>query len=254
MLLTPRIIRTHEYTARDLSPIYVGTNQNFGLTGPPPLIAAPPADATPEPAAAPPGATPPAPPTPPGPQAGTPSPMFPQGGAAGQVTTLTPQAPPPAEPPATGFPPPPTAAPPAAALPMPQVSVVAPAGDVRVAGGPYMVPIYINGASGVSTVTITLQYNPAALRIRTIQEGNFLKQGGANVVFAPNTDAALGRVDLTFVRTADAIGASGAGLLAGILFDAVGSGTSPLALSGVAAGPGGANIPVQFSPATVVVR
>ena len=42
MLLTPRIIRTHEYTARDLSPIYVGTNQNFGLTGPPPLIAAPP--------------------------------------------------------------------------------------------------------------------------------------------------------------------------------------------------------------------
>ena len=44
MLLTPRIIRTHEYTARDLSPIYVGTNQNFGLTGPPPLIAAPPVE------------------------------------------------------------------------------------------------------------------------------------------------------------------------------------------------------------------
>ena len=47
MLLTPRIIRTHQYTAQDLSPIYVGTNQNFGLTGPPPLIAAPPADAAP---------------------------------------------------------------------------------------------------------------------------------------------------------------------------------------------------------------
>ena len=44
MLLTPRIIRTHEYTARDLSPIYVGTNQNFGLTGPPPLIAPPPVE------------------------------------------------------------------------------------------------------------------------------------------------------------------------------------------------------------------
>ena len=48
MLLTPRIIRTHEYTAKDLAPIFVGTNQNFGLTGPPPLIAAPPVDA-PEP-------------------------------------------------------------------------------------------------------------------------------------------------------------------------------------------------------------
>ncbi len=40
MLLTPRIIRTHEFNQRDLNPIYVGTNQNFGLTGPPPLIAA----------------------------------------------------------------------------------------------------------------------------------------------------------------------------------------------------------------------
>ena len=55
MLLTPRIIRTHEYTARDLSPIYVGTNQNFGLTGPPPLIAPPPVEpeAAPAPGAAP---------------------------------------------------------------------------------------------------------------------------------------------------------------------------------------------------------
>ena len=52
MLLTPRIIRTHEYTARDLSPIYVGTNQNFGLTGPPPLIAPPPVEPEPAPSTA----------------------------------------------------------------------------------------------------------------------------------------------------------------------------------------------------------
>jgi len=42
MLITPRIVRGHELTVEDLGPIYVGTNQNFGLTGPPPLIAAPP--------------------------------------------------------------------------------------------------------------------------------------------------------------------------------------------------------------------
>lgn len=39
MLLTPRIVRTHELTQQDLDPIYVGTQNNFGLTGPPPLIA-----------------------------------------------------------------------------------------------------------------------------------------------------------------------------------------------------------------------
>jgi type II secretory pathway component GspD/PulD (secretin) len=41
MLLTPRIVRTHELTAQDVAPIYVGTQQNFGLGGPPPLIAQP---------------------------------------------------------------------------------------------------------------------------------------------------------------------------------------------------------------------
>ena len=39
MLLTPHIVRTHELTADDLSPIYIGTQQNLGLGGPPPLIA-----------------------------------------------------------------------------------------------------------------------------------------------------------------------------------------------------------------------
>ena len=39
MLLTPHIVRTHELTAEDLSPIYIGTQQNLGLGGPPPLIA-----------------------------------------------------------------------------------------------------------------------------------------------------------------------------------------------------------------------
>ncbi len=35
MLLTPRIVRTHELTQRDISPIHIGTQTNFGLTGHP---------------------------------------------------------------------------------------------------------------------------------------------------------------------------------------------------------------------------
>src|SRR5262249_28515070 len=41
MLLTPHVIRTHEITEDDLKPIYIGSQQNLGLNGPPPLIAAP---------------------------------------------------------------------------------------------------------------------------------------------------------------------------------------------------------------------
>jgi len=87
-----------------------------------------------------------------------------------------------------------------------------------------------------------------------VQEGSFLRQGATNVVFTPNIDPATGRIDLTFVRTGDAIGASGSGLLAAIQFDAVASGTSALTLSGVASNPTGGAIPLQFVPASVVVR
>ena len=253
MLLTPRIIRTHEYNTRDLSPIYVGTNQNFGLTGPPPLIAAPPLEPETVPAPPPAGQGPAVPPQ------GLPVPTAPTGGTPGQVTTPAPQQPPQGQAapapdpqqaqrdltaPATST----TVAPPA------QISVTAPAGDVRVAAGPYMVPVYASSVSRASTVTLTVTYNPAVLRMRTVQEGSFLRMGGVNVVFTPNIDAASGRVDLAFVRTADAIGASGSGLLAALQFDAVGSGTSQLTISGVLANPTGGTIPVQFVPASVVVR
>ena len=47
MLLTPRIIRTHELRAQDLSPIYIGTQSNMSLTGPPATIGGPPANPMP---------------------------------------------------------------------------------------------------------------------------------------------------------------------------------------------------------------
>jgi general secretion pathway protein D len=245
MLLTPRIIRTHEYTARDLSPIYVGTNQNFGLTGPPPLIATPPVEPEVPPA---PGAAVPAPIVPP---QGLPVPTAPQGGTPGQVTQPQGQAAPMVDPQVQRD----LMAPTTTALAPPaQISVTAPAGEVRVAAGPYMVPIYASNVSRASTVTLTITYNPAVLRMRTVQEGSFLRQGGINVVFTPNTDAATGRVDLAFVRTGDKVGASGTGLLAALQFDAVGSGSSQLTISGVLANPTGGTIPVQFVPASVIVR
>jgi hypothetical protein len=260
------VIRTHEYTTRDLSQIYVGTNQNFGLTGPPPLIAAPPPE-TPEPPQTPPAA----PPIQGVPPQGLPVPTVPQSGPPGLVTTqpapgsatVQPPAPapggvqtqavvPPLSEPQRDLtaPQPGSNAVPATA----QVTVTAPVGDVRMAGGPYMVPVFISGATRVSTMTVTVSFNPGTLRVRTIQEGAFLRQGGASVTFTNKVDATLGRVDLTFVRASDTVGASGSGLLAGITFDAVGTGTSQLNVSGVATDPGGSTIPIQFTPATVVVR
>ena len=38
MLLTPHVVRTHALTQKDFTPVFVGTQGNLGLAGPPPLI------------------------------------------------------------------------------------------------------------------------------------------------------------------------------------------------------------------------
>ncbi|MBA3885646.1 MAG: hypothetical protein H0X67_07925 [Acidobacteria bacterium] len=284
MLLTPRIVRTHDLTADDLAPIYIGTQQNIGLGGPPPLIAPPPTppseamDAVPAlppgtlPGAAAPGVPGPpvagdpgVPPTTPPAQPGTfpvPTPVEP----GKPVPTLPgPPAPPPGIPPPTGelpatpprdpdlpagIPPPGAPAPGTAA----QVIITTPGTEMRLAGGPYTVPLSINNAARVSVMTLTVTYNPNVLRVRTVQDGSFMRQGAATVTFTPRIDAAAGRVDIAITRSNDPVGASGAGLLGALVFDAIGPGNSLIQVAGVASTPEGEPVNLQFSPVTVTVR
>ena len=70
----------------------------------------------------------------------------------------------------------------------------------------------------------------------------------------PRIDAVAGRVDIAITRSGDQAGASGTGLLAALLFDAVGTGNSLIQVSGVANTPEGSPIALQFGPAAVTVR
>jgi general secretion pathway protein D len=274
MLLTPHIVRTHEITDADLAPIYIGSQQNLGVGGPPPLIAAPPEA---EPAG--PGA--PAP-TPFGPQTQAPSGtaiVAPPGTspvpgtvlvptqpapATPNITTPQPPAPPPAvtaeTPPAAApapTPPAPTPAQPAEPTTSPgvgsaQVIISPPGTTFRVGGGPYTVPISVTNVSRLSTITLTMTFDPAKLRVRAVQEGSFMRTGGVSVSFAQQVNG--GRIDITLARASDATGASGTGLLAAVLFDAVAPGSVTLSLSGSATGPGGTAMGLQFRPVTVTVQ
>lgn len=265
MLLTPHIVRTHELTQEDLNPIFIGTQQNIGLTGPPPLIA-PVAEAGG--GQTPPAAPPAAPGLPAKPEIPAGAPTFPVPTAQPPTATPPPASPPPAPstPPPTP-PPEPVVAPPLATPPPPeaaraaepggpvaQVLVTPPGAEFRVGSGPYTVPISITGASRVSVISLTLTYNPAVLRVQSVQEGTFMRQGGATAVFSQQVDAAAGRIDVAITRVDDAVGASGTGLIAAVLFEAAAPGQSPLTASGVASGPDGKPVPLRFSPATVTVR
>ena len=282
MLLTPHIVRTSEITVEDLKPLYIGSQQNLGLGGPPALIAPQPAEAI---AAAPPIAIP-NPAAPNAPSGGLPAlgqttpagtvavppgtspvpgtvlvPPVAAAAPAPNVATSTgenPATPPPA--PAPAAPPPaPAQAPPPAAPPITspglgsaQVIITPPGTTFRVGQGPYNVPISITGAQRLSTITLTMIFDPAVLRVRSVQEGSFMRTGGVNVSFAQQVNG--GRIDITLARSADATGASGTGLLAAILFDAIAPGTATLTVSGAATGPGATAMGLQFRPVTVSVQ
>jgi type II secretory pathway component GspD/PulD (secretin) len=277
MLLTPHIVRTHELTADDLAPIYIGTQTNLGLGGPPPLIA--PAPDAPAPVAAaptevipttpgitpggvarpqvvPPGAsalpgiTPvPMPPTA-APAPGVPAPTAPPGVETTTPPTTAPPRDPTAPVPATPEP----ATPPGPPATPAQIILTVPGTTFQTAGGPYTVPVSINNAQRVSTLTLTITYNPGVLRVRNVQDGTFMRQGGVATNVTPRIDAVNGRVDIVITRTGDKTGATGAGLLGALLFDAVGTGSSNIQASGVASTPEGGAVPLQFSPVTVTVR
>ena len=268
MLLTPRIVRTHELTAADLAPIYIGPQSNFTLgAGPPPLINVPPA-AEPPPVVI--GDKPPPPP-----------PLKPQLPAGTSpvpgLTMPTPPAPtplptptvPPAPAP-TPEPAPPLTAPtpprdPLAPAPTPPVqtpplggggviSLTSPP-EMRVGGGPYTVPISISGASRLSTLSLSISYNPALVRIRTVQEGTFMRQGGIVPAFTSQNDSSAGRVDIVITRPNDPTGAVGSGLLAALLLEPVAAGIASVNVTGVGTVAGsGTAASLQFTPATITVK
>lgn len=274
MLLTPHILRAPEITEADLKPIYIGSQGNLGLNGPPPLIGQPqqaapaspaaataPNASTPRAPAAAPGAAPtgqPAPPagttlsTPPGssPVPGTvlvptPAPAVPTRQPEpepGQAAAGAPQSTVAAEPPPPSTPGVGTA----------QVFLTPPGTTFRVGSGPYTVPISVSNVSRLSMVTLTVAFDPALLRVRAVNEGSFMRSGGAAAAFTQQT--APGRVDITISRASDATGATGTGLLGAVLFDAVAPGTATMTVSGTGMGPGGTPMGLQFRPVTVQIQ
>jgi general secretion pathway protein D len=237
MLLTPRIVRTRELTPQDLGPVYIGTQSNLGLSGPPPLIS-PAAGGPPTPDALPGGGA--AAPAPQAPTAATqpPAPVTPPP-PAGAGTTAGAQP--------LGAPKPGPAAPSAG-----QVLMSVPGPEFRLGGGPYLVPVSITGASQLSGITLTVSFNPAVLRLVNVQEGSFMRAGGVSASFSQQADPAGGRVDIAIVRRADPTGVAGTGLLAGLLFEAIGSGSANFAVTGSATAPGGGSVNLQFVPVPAV--
>jgi hypothetical protein len=115
------------------------------------------------------------------------------------------------------------------------------------------VPISVTGVSRLSSMSMTITYNPAVLRVRTVQEGSFMRSGGVQAAFTNRADASAGRVDIAIVRPGDTTGVAGTGLLAALVLDAIGAGPANLQITGTGTAPGGQPISLQFAPITAVM-
>jgi hypothetical protein len=103
-------------------------------------------------------------------------------------------------------------------------------------------------------LTLSITYNPALVRVRNVQEGTFMRQGGMAAAFSSQIDDKSGRIDIVVTRPGDKTGASASGLLAALLVEPVAAGTGSLSLSGSATIPGGAAAALQFMPVGITVR
>ena len=80
---------------------------------------------------------------------------------------------------------------------------LSPPSEMRVGSGPYTVPISVAGATRLSTLTLSITYNPALVRVRNVQEGTFMRQGGITPAFSSQIDDKSGRIDIVMTRPGD---------------------------------------------------
>ncbi len=228
MIVTPHIIRSREITEEDLKPFYVGTNNNLGAATAPGLISqAPPPGSVP-----PPTSTPPAVPMP------TPTPS-PTPAAPGRAVAIEPA----------------SSSPGAAPMGAAQILMTVPAAELQKDGAPYLMPISVANVSQLGTVTLTVTYDPKVLKATGVSQGTFMTQGNVTPTFVPKIDEANGRIDIVISRGGTAAGANGTNMLAAVTFQAIGSGTSKVTVTGTALTPDSKPIPLQLPAAgTVVVK
>jgi hypothetical protein len=129
-----------------------------------------------------------------------------------------------------------------------------PDGALQSGGGPHTIPITIANAPPLSTISVTIVYDPSIVRTPTVTQGSFMMQGGVTPTFTPNVDAASGRVEFAIARPAGQPGASNGGLLAAIAFMAGAPGSTDLTVSAVATSASGQSVPLEVAPVRVTVR
>jgi len=159
-----------------------------------------------------------------------------------------------------------SAAPPVAAANLVEVPpfTVPPAGDGRllVSGPPavavgeaVVLDVRGMGMKGLYSAPLFINYDPALFDLVRVEEGDFLKQGGATTVFTTSPLAGRGEVIVGYKQGVGATGASGDGLLFRIMLRAKAPGSGSVRLDRLNLRDASGNrLKVDATPLTLEVR
>ncbi len=103
-----------------------------------------------------------------------------------------------------------------------------PAESVVTAGSETTVAIRVDQVTALSSLTLTLEYDPTALTVKQVAEGSFLNTDGVKTRFVATTPPGGNTVDVQLNRVGDERGMTGAGTLFNLTLKAIHPGVAKL--------------------------
>ncbi|MGW8312605.1 MAG: cohesin domain-containing protein [Desulfuromonadales bacterium] len=122
-------------------------------------------------------------------------------------------------------------------------------------GEVFTATVHIGDAEKLYSAPLFVGYDPAALELVSIDEGEFLKQGGQTTVFSSAPNRKTGQVIVGYKQGSGGQGATGSGELFSLTFKAIAEGATSLDMNRVNfRNPQGDRLQVAPETATIVVR
>jgi general secretion pathway protein D len=111
-------------------------------------------------------------------------------------------------------------------------------------GATFQIPVVLTGGKDIAAVPLQITYNPAALSMLNVDNGDFLKNDGQAVALVHRDDGP-GSININVSRPPGAAGVNGAGVVCVLTFQAKVAGDSIIAITR----PGAVNSTQQLLPA-----
>ena len=100
-------------------------------------------------------------------------------------------------------------------------------------GQEFTVAVLVSGVEQLYSAPLFISYDPAALELVSINEGDFLQQGGQATVFSNSPNQATGQVIVGYKQGPGGQGASGSGTLFNAVFKPIAAGETQLKVNRV---------------------